>query len=154
MSNTTRHFIFYRSHQSLWESQNYIRNFEMTTPENNTTCFFSLFILVGHSTLGPASIVSNDEHGDPFYSAGPHRNRCNLQPTQEILGRGYGKNAGEWTRRVEIIEEELPGSRRNMHGYRSASCFQGRIFELCFLNRRVFNFCVRSTPLRGGGGRI
>ena len=27
------------------------------------------------------------------------------------------KHAGEWARRVEIIKDELPGSRRSMHGY-------------------------------------
>ena len=26
------------------------------------------------------------------------------------IGRGFGKNAGEWTRRVEISNEEIPGS--------------------------------------------
>ena len=28
------------------------------------------------------------------------------------------KNAGEWTGRVEISKEELPGSKRSMHGHR------------------------------------
>ena len=27
------------------------------------------------------------------------------------------KNAGEWTGRVEISKEELPGSKRSMYGY-------------------------------------
>ena len=38
--------------------------------------------------------------------------------TQEKLGRGSGKNAGEWTGRVEINKEEIPGSKRSMHGNR------------------------------------
>ena len=34
------------------------------------------------------------------------------------IGRGVGKNADEWTGRVEIIgKEELPGSQRRMYGY-------------------------------------
>ena len=33
------------------------------------------------------------------------------------IGRGFGKNAGEWTRSVEISKEEIPGSKRSMHGY-------------------------------------
>ena len=33
------------------------------------------------------------------------------------LGRGFGKNAGEWTGRVEISEEEIPSSKRSMYGY-------------------------------------
>ena len=33
------------------------------------------------------------------------------------IGRGFGKSAGEWTRRVEISKEEIPGSKRGMYGY-------------------------------------
>ena len=33
------------------------------------------------------------------------------------MGRGFGKNAGEWTGRVEISKEDLPGSKRNMYGH-------------------------------------
>ena len=32
------------------------------------------------------------------------------------IGRGFGKNAGEWTGRVEISKEEITGSKRSMHG--------------------------------------
>ena len=32
-------------------------------------------------------------------------------------GEVLGKNAGEWTGRVEIIKEEIPGSKRSMYGY-------------------------------------
>ena len=33
------------------------------------------------------------------------------------IKRGFGKNAGEWIGRVEISEEEIPGSKHSMHGY-------------------------------------
>ena len=33
------------------------------------------------------------------------------------IGRGFGKNVGDWTGRVEIIKEEIPGSKRSMYGY-------------------------------------
>ena len=48
------------------------------------------------------------QQGDLFYSAGQHRTK---------FGRGFGKNAGEWTGRVEISKEELPGSKRSMYSY-------------------------------------
>ena len=48
------------------------------------------------------------QQGDLFYSAGQHRKK---------IGKGFGKNACEWTRRVEISKEELPGSKRSMYGY-------------------------------------
>ena len=31
--------------------------------------------------------------------------------------RFWKKNAGEWTGRVEISKEELPGSKRSIYGY-------------------------------------
>ena len=34
----------------------------------------------------------------------------------EKNGKGFGKNAGEWTERVEIRKEKIPGSRRSMTG--------------------------------------
>ena len=33
------------------------------------------------------------------------------------IGRGFGENAGEWAERVEIRQEEIPGSKRSMYGY-------------------------------------
>ena len=33
------------------------------------------------------------------------------------IGRGFGKRASERTGRVEISEEEIPGSKRGMYGY-------------------------------------
>ena len=33
------------------------------------------------------------------------------------IGRSFVKNAGEWTGRVEISEEEIPGSKSSMYGY-------------------------------------
>ena len=65
--------------------------------------FFSLFICRGHSTREPAS-----SRVTLFYAAGQHRKK---------IGRGFGKNASEWTEKVEINKEELPGSKRSMYGY-------------------------------------
>ena len=33
------------------------------------------------------------------------------------IGKRFGKNACEWTRRVEISKEEIPGSKRSIYGY-------------------------------------
>ena len=48
------------------------------------------------------------QQGDPFYSAGQHRKN---------IGRDFGENAGEWTGRVGISKEELPGSKCSIYGY-------------------------------------
>ena len=55
--------------------------------------------------------------GDLFYSAGPHRNHVLATADTGENGSCFGKNAGEWTGRVEINKGEIPGSKRSMYGY-------------------------------------
>ena len=55
--------------------------------------------------------------GDLFYSAGLHRNHVLATANTGEIGRGFGKNAGEWIGRVEISKEEIPGSKRSIYGY-------------------------------------
>ena len=55
--------------------------------------------------------------GDLFYSAGLHRNHVLATANTRKIGRGFGKNAGEWTSSVEISKEEIPGSKLSMNGY-------------------------------------
>ena len=51
---------------------------------------------------------------DLFYFAGLH---VLATANTGKIRRGCGKNAGEWTGRVEISKEEIPGSKRSMYGY-------------------------------------
>ena len=55
--------------------------------------------------------------GDPFYSVGPHKNKVLATANTGKIGRGFRKNAGEWTRSVEISKEEILGSMCSMYGY-------------------------------------
>ena len=55
--------------------------------------------------------------GDLFYSVGLHRNHELAKANTGKIGKGFGKNAGEWIRRVEISEEEIPSSKRSMCVY-------------------------------------
>ena len=55
--------------------------------------------------------------GDLFYSAGLHRNHVLATSNTGKIRRGFGKNAGEWTGRVEISKKEIPDSKRSMYGY-------------------------------------
>ena len=58
------------------------------------------------------------KQGDLFYSASLHKNHVLATANTGKIGRGLGKkNSGEWTRRVEIGKEEIPGSKRSMYGY-------------------------------------
>ena len=74
--------------------------------------FFSLFIFLGHSTREQASnrvtyFIVRAYTG----TGGSHRQH------KKKIGRGFGINASEWTGRVEISKEEIPGSKRRMYGY-------------------------------------
>ena len=68
--------------------------------------FFSLFIFLGHSTRGSA-----------FSKVTYFILRAYTANAGKKIGKRFGKNAGEWTGRVEISKEEIPGSKRSMYGY-------------------------------------
>ena len=74
---------------------------------------FSLFIFREHSTRDPASGMVTYF----TYSAGLHRNHVLATASTGEIGRGFGKNVGEWTGRVEVSKEEIPCSKRSMYGY-------------------------------------
>ena len=58
------------------------------------------------------------QQGDLFYSGSLHRNHVLATANTGEIRRGFGKkNAGEWTERVEISKEEIPGSKRSTYGY-------------------------------------
>ena len=48
--------------------------------------------------------------------AGLRRNHVLATANTEEIGRGFGKNAGEWTGKIEISKEEIPDSKRSMYG--------------------------------------
>ena len=104
--------------------------------------FFGLFIFRGHSTREPASNRVTYCILRAYTGTGVSNSRH-----RKKTGRDLEKNAGEWTGRVEISKEEIPGSKLSLPS-------KGRTFKLCVLNRWEFNFCVRSSPLWewGGGG--
>ena len=66
--------------------------------------FFSLFIFRGHSTWEPAS-------GRVTYLI---LRACTATADTGKIGRGFGKNAGEWIGMVEISKEEIHGSKCSM----------------------------------------
>ena len=46
-----------------------------------------------------------------------HKNNALATANTGEIGRGFGKNAGEWTGRVGISVEEIPGSKCSMYGH-------------------------------------
>ena len=73
--------------------------------------FFSLFIFREHSTREPA--FSRVTYFIPRPTQEPVIAAANTGKTRER----FWKNAGEWTGKVEISKEEIPGSERSMYGY-------------------------------------
>ena len=71
----------------------------------------SLFLFCGHSTQEPASSRVT------VLFCGPTHEPVLATANAGKIGRGFGKNAGEWTGRVEITKEEIPGSKHRMFGY-------------------------------------
>ena len=73
--------------------------------------FWSLFIFRKHTTRELASSRVT------YFMLLAYTGTGVSHSQQEKFGRGFGKNAGEWTGRVEIEKEEIPGSKRSMYGY-------------------------------------
>ena len=62
-----------------------------------------------HGNLPPA--------GWPISFCGPAQEPALAATNTGKTRERFWKNAGGWTRRVEISKEEIPGSKRSMHGY-------------------------------------
>ena len=101
-------------HQGWTQTSFYLKiiHFTKSLHHKSLKTFFFLAYLhsagIQHGNLHPARW--------PILFCGPTQEHHYPQLTQEKLGRGFGKNAGEWTGRVEISEEEIPDSKRSMHG--------------------------------------
>ena len=78
--------------------------FRNAKPERKKNMFWSLFISREHSTREPASSRVT------YFIL-----RAYTRTVSHSRER-FWKNAGEWTGRVEISKEEIPGSKRSMHG--------------------------------------
>ena len=74
--------------------------------------FFEPIIFRRHSTWEPAS-----NRVTYFILRAYTRTGVSHSEHRKKLGEVLEKNAGEWTRRVEISKEDIPGSKRSMSGY-------------------------------------
>ena len=71
------------------------------------------------------------------------------------IGRGFGKNAGEWTRSVEISKEETPGSKRSMYSYvlTYSRLYRENVYALCS-HQMGLQFLRPQLPTEGYGGSL
>ena len=71
------------------------------------------------------------------------------------IGRGFGKNAGKWTRRVEISKEEIPGSKRSIHVRLYTDLLQalkGQRLSSAFSSDGTSMSASATPHWKGGGG--
>ena len=73
--------------------------------------FWSLFIFREHSTREPTSSRVTYFTMRAYTGIGVSQNQH-----RKNLRVFFRKDAGEWSGRVEISKEEIPGSKRTMHG--------------------------------------
>ena len=92
------------------------------------------------------------QQGDLFYSAGLHRNHV-------LVTANTGKNRERFWKKCRRMDRKCRNEQERKKSLAiSVACmaiywltpgFKGRTFKLCVLTRWDFNFCVRSSPLRG-----
>ena len=103
--------------------------------------FFSLIIFRRHSSWEPAS-------SRVTYFILQANTGTGVSHSQHTINRErFGKNAGEWTGRVEISKEEIPGSKCNMY-IDLLKALKGERLSSVFSPDGGFNFCICSSPLR------
>ena len=78
---------------------------------HHSTCFLSLFIFRGHSTREPAFSRVTGFNLRAYTGTGVSHSKHRKNWER------FWENAGEWTGRIEIRKEEIPGSERSMYGY-------------------------------------
>ena len=104
-------------------------NYSFHKSSYHKSCFFSLFFLYSagtqHRNLLPA--------GWPILFSRPTQEQVLATANTRQNWERVWKNAGEWTRRVEISKEEIPGSKRNMYGYilTYSRLYRENIYALC-----------------------
>ena len=99
-------------HQGRTQTSLYLQVIHFTSHQTTSHVFFNVFIFHRHSTRESASGKVTYFILQAYTEA-----MCKPQPTLEKSGEVWEKKAGEWTRRVEISKEEIPGSKCSMYGY-------------------------------------
>ena len=131
---STTHFVFYRTHQSLSDSQNdvhdYIRNFEILIQKKTR----HLFIFRGQSTMEPRPTLNLTTSRVTQFILRAHTGTgVSHSQHRKHSGEVFGKqNAGKWTGRVKISKEKLGRDffekwrwmDRECRNYRGRNCWQ------------------------------
>ena len=110
---------------------------------NNNTCLgaYLYFNGIQRGNLRPI--------GWPILFFGPTQEPVLATINTGKIGDRFEKNADELTRTVEISGKSLAVNVACMAIYWPTPGFKERTFKLCVLKKWDFNFCVRSSLLRG-----
>ena len=98
-------------HQGRTHTSLYLQVIHFTSHQTTGHFFLAYLYSAGtqHGNLHPA--------GWPILFCGPTQELVLATANTGEIGRSVGKKAGDWTGRVEISEEEIPGGKRSMYGY-------------------------------------
>ena len=109
------------------------------------SCLLCLFTFRGHSTQEPAS-----GRVTYFILRAYTGTMSQPQPTQDKSGEVLEKmQVNGPKRQILARKKSIAVSVACMAMYRPTAGFKGRTFKLCVFHRWDFNFCVRSSQLRG-----
>ena len=100
-----------RLHQGWTQTSLYLQVSHFTSHHTTFHLFWAYLYSAGtqHGNLHPA--------GWPILFYGPTKKPVLATPYIGKNRERFGKNAGEWTGRVGISKEEIPGSKRSIYGY-------------------------------------
>ena len=95
-------------HQSWTQISLYLQVIHFTSRHTTSHAFFAYLYSAGtqHGNLHPT--------GWPILFCGPTKEPCVSHSQNRKNRERFANNAGEWTGRVTISKEEIPGSKRNM----------------------------------------
>ena len=98
-------------HQGWTQTSLYLKVIQSTSHHTTSHVFRAYLYSVGtqHGNLHPARW--------PILFCGPTQEPCVSQSRHRKNRERFWKNADEWTGRVDISKEEIPGSKHSMYGY-------------------------------------
>ena len=131
-------------HQGWTQTSLYLQVIYFTSHYTTSHVFWAYLYSAGtrHGNLHPT--------GWPILSCGPTLEPVLATANTRKNRERFWKKCRWMDRKGRNKQGRNPGSKRSMYViYWSTPGFKGRTFKLCVLTRWDFNFCVRSSPLRG-----
>ena len=129
------------------------RKNKQTNKQNNNTCFRYYLYSAGTQYGNLHHLSATMNRATYLFCRPTHETVVGQSQHRKTSGEFFEKNAGEWTRRVEISEEEITGSRRSMRGY-VRTCFRLKRENLRALSTKQMSFQFLRPRYHSAGSRM